>query len=141
MTYATQQNLIDRFGEDELIQLTDRAGADAIDATVISRALGDADATINGYLAARYTLPLAAPVPEMLERLACDIARYALFDDQVTEAVATRYKDAIALLRDVSAGRAELGISNTSNKPASNATAQISSTTPVFRREDSRGFI
>lgn len=141
MAYATQQNLIDRFGEDELIQLTDRDNLGAINATVVSRALGDADATINGYLAARYTLPLSSPVPEMLERLACDIARYALFEDQVTEIVEKRYKDAIALLRDVSAGRAELGISDTGNKPASNATAQMSSTTPVFRRGDSQGFI
>ncbi|MBP9100479.1 MAG: DUF1320 domain-containing protein [Nitrosomonas sp.] len=141
MTYATQQNLIDRFGEDELIQLTDRAGLGVIDATVINRALGDADATINGYLAARYTLPLSNPVPEILERLACDIARYALFEDQVTDIVEKRYKDAIARLRDVSAGKAELGISDTSNKPASTATAQMSSATPVFRREESGGFI
>lgn len=141
MTYATQQNLIDRFGEDELIQLTDRASTGDIDATVISRALGDADATINGYLAARYTLPLEAPLPEILERLACDIARYALFDDQVTEIVEKRYKDAIALLRDVSAGRAELGLSDTDNKPASKSTAQIYSTTPVWRRSESDGFL
>ncbi len=141
MTYATQQNLIDRFGEDELIQLTDRASRGDIDATVISRALGDADATINGYLAARYTLPLEAPLPEILERLACDIARYALFDDQVTEIVEKRYKDAIALLRDVSAGRAELGLSDTDNKPASKSTAQIYSTTPVWRRSESDGFL
>lgn len=141
MTYATQQNLIDRFGEEELIQLTDRDDLGAIDATVISRALGDADATINGYLAARYTLPLEAPLPEILERLACDIARYALFDDQVTEIVEKRYKDAIALLRDVSAGKAELGISDTGSKPASKSLAQISSTTPVFRRSESDGFL
>lgn len=141
MTYATQQNMIDRFGEDELIQRTDRAGLGVIDATVINRALGDADATINGYLAARYTLPLANPMPEILERLACDIARYALFDDQVIETVEKRYKDAIAYLRDVSTGKAELGLSDTSNKPASTATAKMSSTAPVFRREDSRGFI
>ncbi|MXS82270.1 gp436 family protein [Nitrosomonas oligotropha] len=141
MTYASQQNMIDRFGEDELIQLTDRDSLGAIDATVINRALGDADATINGYLAARYTLPLANPVPEMLERFACDIARYALYDDGVKEAIETRYKDAIAYLRDVSTGKADLGVSDTSNKPASTATAQMSSTTPVFRREDSQGFI
>lgn len=141
MTYATQQNLTDRFGEDELIQLTDRDNLGAINATVVNRALADADATINGYLAARYTLPLSNPVPEMLERLACDIARYALFEDQVTEIVEKRYKDAIALLRDVSAGRAELGISDTGNKPVSNATEQISSTTPVWRRTESDGFL
>lgn len=141
MTYATQQNLIDRYGENELIQLTDRQGLGTIDATVVSRALADADAQINGYLAARYTLPLSAPVPTILERLACDITRYALYEDRVTEIVEKRYKDAVALLRDVSAGKAELGLDNTDNKPASKSVAEISSTTPVWRREDSGGFI
>lgn len=141
MTYATQQNLIDRFGEDELIQLTDRGNLGVIDATVVSRALADADARINGYLAVRYSLPLSAPLPTELERLACDIARYALYEDRVTEIVEKRYQDAIALLRDVSAGRAELGLDSTDNKPASNSIAQISSTEPVWRRENSGGFI
>ncbi|MCE7915417.1 MAG: DUF1320 domain-containing protein [Nitrosomonas sp. PRO4] len=141
MTYATQQNLIDRFGEDELIQLTDRQSLGVIDATVVSRALADADARINGYLAVRYSLPLAAPLPTELERLACDIARYALYEDRVTEIVKERYQDAIALLRDVAAGKAELGLDSTDNKQASNSLAEISSTTPVWKRENSGGFI
>lgn len=139
MTYATQQNLIDRFGEQELIQLTDRENLGAINTTVIDRALGDADAQINGYLGVRYTLPLTAPIPTDLERLACDIARYALYDDRVTEQVAQRYKDAVALLRDVSAGRAQLGIDDTSNKPASNNAAQMTSAESVFKRNS--GFL
>lgn len=141
MTYATQQNLIDRFGERELIQLTDRDGLGVIDATVINRALTDADAQINGYLAARYTLPLTVPLPTILERLACDIARYALHEDRVTEIVDARYRDAIALLRDVSAGRAELGLSSTANRPASSSLSIMSAADPVWKRENSGGFI
>ncbi|MBL8500026.1 MAG: DUF1320 domain-containing protein [Nitrosomonas sp.] len=141
MTYATQQNMIDRFGEDELIEITDRGGLGVIDSTAVNKALNDADAQINGYLAGRYTLPLATPVPEILERLACDIARYSLYESKPPEIVDIRYRDALDQLRDVSKGRAELGLSDTSNKPASTTTAQMSSTTPVFRREDSQGFI
>lgn len=141
MTYATQQNLIDRFGEEELIQLTDRENLGVVNATVVSRALADADALINGYLIGRYTLPLATPVPDVLERLACDIARYSLHEFKPTETVEIRYRDALELLRDVSKGRADLGLSNTDNKPASKNLAEISSTTPVFRRSESDGFI
>lgn len=141
MTYASQQNLIDRFGEDELIQLTDRQSLGVIDATVINRALADADALINGYLVGRYTLPLATPVPNVLERLACDIARYSLYEFKPTETVEIRYRDALELLRDVSKGRAELGLDNTDNQPASKSLAEISSTAPVWRRENSDGFI
>ncbi len=139
MPYATQQNLIDRFGEEELIQLTDRENLGEINTTVVDRALGDADSLINGYLAARYTLPLTAPIPDDLERLACDIARYQLYGDRVTDQVAQRYKDAIALLRDVSTGRAQLGLDDTSNKPVSNNSAQMTSAASVFKRDS--GFL
>jgi hypothetical protein len=79
MAYATQQNLIDRFGERELIELTDRADppTGAIDAAVVTKALADADGAINGYLAVKYQLPIS-PVPVMFERFGCDIARYYL---------------------------------------------------------------
>jgi phage gp36-like protein len=109
MTYATQQDMVDRFGSDELIQLTDRTNIGAIDSTVVSRALGDADAEINGYLAAQYSLPLDT-TPAVLVRLACDIARYQLSADRVTEAVRDRYKDAVAMLRSLARGEAQLGV-------------------------------
>lgn len=141
MTYAIKQNLIDRFGEGELIQLTDRGGLGEVDAAVVDRALADADAEINGYLTARYILPLTSPLPTILEKLACDIARYQLYDKKVTEAVETRYKNAVSMLRDVAAGRAQLGVSSTDNSPASNNDVQISSTDPVWKRADSGGFI
>ena len=109
MTYASQQDMVDRFGNDELIQLTDRANIGVIDATVVARALGDADAEINGYLAAQYALPLAS-VPAVLVRLACDIARYQISADRVTESVRDRYKDAVAFLKSLSKGEAQLGV-------------------------------
>lgn len=141
MTYATLQNLKDRFGEDELIQLTDRDNLGTINTTVVDRALADADAQINGYLSVRYTLPLSAPVPTELERIACDLARYALYEDRVTEIVEKRYDAAISKLRDVAAGRAGLGVDDTGNEQVSSNVAEMSATTPVFRRADSEGFI
>lgn len=134
MTYAIRQNMIDRFGEDELIQLTDREGLGEINTTVLDRSLADAGAVINGFLAARYPLPLSAPVPTVLELLECDIARYFLHDDRATEQVENRYKDAIGLLRDVSKGAAMLGIDDSSNKPVSNNAAEITSADSVFKR-------
>lgn len=141
MTYASQQNLIDRFGEDELIQLTDRENLGAIDAAVVARALADADAEINGYLSTRYTLPLS-PVPAVLEKLACDIARYQLFENAVTEIVKQRYENAIRFLKDVAAGKVTLGVDGNGDTAATiSNSVQISSTTPVFRRSESDGFL
>lgn len=103
MTYATQADLSERFGETELAQLTDRHYGASIEASVLDRALADADAEIDGYLASRYALPLAS-VPTALVRVAADIARYRLYDDRVTDAVRNRYQEAVSYLKAISAG-------------------------------------
>lgn len=140
MTYASQQNLTDRFGEDELIQLSDRANTGLINSTVVARALADADAEINGYLSTRYTLPLSS-VPEVLVVIACNIARYRLDNRDPREDIVTRYKDAIKYLKDVVSGEGSLGVDSSNARPATNNSVQMSSTKPVFRRADSEGFI
>lgn len=108
-TYASQQNMIDRFGEDELIQLTDRTNMGAIDTAVLGQALADADTEINSYLAAVCTLPLVS-VPARLGKIAADIARYQLYDTRASDQVRARYTDAIAFLKQVVAGSASLGL-------------------------------
>ncbi len=112
MAYAVQADLVERFGEAELIRLTDRGtpSTGQIDAAVVSRALSDAEAEINGYLASRYTLPLAT-VPEILKRLTCDLARYLLYDDVAPDQIRDRYKDAVALLKGIAEGKVSLGLS------------------------------
>lgn len=109
MSYATLQDLIDRFGEDELVQLTDRAAVptDAIDAVVVERALDDARRLIDGYVAGRYRLPLD-PVPDLVRRIACDLARYYLQSNKPTELVKDSYKEAVRLLEKVAAGAVTL---------------------------------
>lgn len=131
MTYAVQQDLIDRFGQQELIELTDRNNTGSIDATVLGKALADADATINGYLASRYTLPLST-VPSVIVRFAGDIARYYLYDDRVTEQVATRYADAIKFLKDVAAGNVNLGVDASNVAAAPTGGVQINAPDRVF---------
>ncbi len=103
MTYAVQADLVNRFGTAELEQLTDRIEGTVIDAAVLNRSLADADAEIDGYLAARYLLPLSS-TPPVLVRLASDIARYRLYEDRVTDEVRHRYQEAIDFLKQVSKG-------------------------------------
>lgn len=134
MTYATQQDLVDRFGSDELIQLTDRANTGTIDSTVVSRALTDADAEINGYLATQYTLPLSS-VPAVLVRLACDIARYQLSADRVTDSVRDRYKDAVAFLKSLSKGEAQLGVATGEAAKPTESGVAFTGPNRVFNRE------
>lgn len=109
MTYAKRQDLVDRFGQQELLELTDKANQGSINDTAVTRALTDADANINGAIAGRYVLPLPS-TPVMLVRIACDIARYYLYDDKATEQVTKRYNDATAQLNAIGAGTLSMGL-------------------------------
>jgi phage gp36-like protein len=118
MSYATKQDMIDRFKELELIQLTNEVvePATVIDDTVLGRVLADADAEIDGYLVGRYALPLAT-VPPVLTPLACDLARYRLYDDRATEQVTKRYDDAVKMLRLIAKGDVSLGPNGSTPAP------------------------
>lgn len=143
MTYATKQDLVDRFGEIELRQLTDRTNVPptTVNDTVVGRALSDADGLIDGYIGKKYALPLAE-VPPMLTKVAADLARYYLHgkaadrDSPVTAA----YNQAVAWLRDVSKGLVDLG--NGTIEPDAAGGGQVKTSRPdrIFTRETMRGF-
>lgn len=109
MPYCTQQDLVERFGEDELVAVAPAAEGDGLDAARIARACEDAAGEIDGYLeGAGYAVPLANP-PRVVTGFAADIARYRLHDDHASEAVARRYEEAVRFLRSVAAGQVRLG--------------------------------
>lgn len=111
MAYASQQDIVDRYGEGELLLLADRDADGAVDLDVIAQALADSDAEIDAYLAARYQLPLTT-VPTVLKRLAVDILVYRLASGAgtATEERRKRYEDAVALLRRIAKGEVSLGL-------------------------------
>lgn len=107
MPYATQQDMLDRFGEEELLQLADRDDSGVIDTAVLDAVLKDAEELIDSYLAKRYQLPLSN-VPQSLVRISASIARYFLYKDEPTDAAQKGYDNAIAWLKDIAAGKALL---------------------------------
>lgn len=138
MTYAAQADMQLAFGDDELIQLTDRANppAGAIDATVLARALAAADALANNYLAMRYSVPLAN-TPAVLVEACCDIARYELTRGpglRATDEIKNRYDQRVSWLRDVAAGRATLGTDADTLTPSSAGLPEMTSGGRIFGR-------
>lgn len=140
MTYAGVQDLVERYGEREVIELTDRDRHGEIDEAVAERALTDATAEIDGYLAARYALPLEH-VPVVLVRLCADLARYYLFDDHAPEQVSERYKAAVEMLRRISTGQVALGVSDQGERPETADGAEMESGGRIWDRTDSKGYI
>jgi phage gp36-like protein len=110
MTYATKADRVRLYGEQELLELTDRADPPAgeIDDAVIAGALSDAEAEINSYISTRVTTPVT-PVPTILGNKTCAIARYFLWKDRASEKVTNDYNNAIAWAKGVSAGAISLG--------------------------------
>lgn len=92
------QDLIDRFGETELANLTDKENYQTIDETVINHAISDAVAEVVGYLNPTGLIVggvyLGTP-PKSLILKTCDIARYYLYENGVTDIAEKRYKQAI----------------------------------------------
>lgn len=141
--YAVSGDMIRRFGEAELIELTDRDGsAGAIVRDVLDSALKDAMGDIDGYLGGRYRTPIF-PAPPMLTRLACDLARYYLYDNRLDDShpAARRYQAAVRLLEQLAAGRVPLGVTRYNLEPDGTAGVEMDSEAAVFKRDRSRGFI
>jgi len=135
MNYATKQDMIDRFGEPDLIELTDRVApyvAAIVDA-VLDRAMADADQEVDSYLRTRYDLPLQT-VPAIVPRLACDIAFYLLHHGRATEEVAKRYQNATKLLRSISKREMDLGIEE-DQPPSTNMNIRVDSPARIFTDE------
>lgn len=164
MDYATVQDMVARFGELEMIQLTDTdtIPPSVIDESRVAVKLADAQAFVDGYVGQCYRLPLegclkpAADVngeptrvpPPVLTRLTCDLARYYLYDDLAPEnEVYRRYQAAVKELEAIAAGRAQLACP-WGGSPGQPLTADVQSGEAVtqfsFRRhvtdDDLRGF-
>lgn len=138
MLYCTQQDLIDRGYEQDLLQLADPNYTGIIDVTIVAKALARASAEIDGYLAGRYTLPLAIDVPILREK-ACDLAWYFLNADKalsnVEGGIRKSYEDCIRYLELIAKGSVKLPMpaSETVTQAVSNE-AMMQSSGNVFSR-------
>ncbi|TXI00294.1 MAG: DUF1320 domain-containing protein [Rhizobium sp.] len=145
MTYCSKQDLIDRFGETELTQLTDRVNkpASTIDDIVVDRAIADATALADGYIGKVYGLPLSE-VPPTLTKATADIARYYLHSRGVEKdsPVQRAYDQAVAWLKDISKGLVQLNDPVTGETPPSAGGGQVQIIAPerIFSRHSLRGY-
>jgi phage gp36-like protein len=142
MAYVTLQQLTDRFGEQMLISLTDR-GADAlgvVDQDVVDRAIAEADALIDGYLARRYALPLSVAQP-MLVGVAGSLVIYNLHVYDVSEKIAKDYNDAIKTLTAISQGTITLNAAGVEAPSTGTTGVQITDRERPFTEDNMTGFI
>lgn len=112
MTYATVQDMIGRFGETEMLRLSSVDGdlPETVNTAPVEQAIADADAIIDSYLRKRHTVPLS-PVPQVITRASCILARYELSvggDREPPDQVKEGRKDTIAWLAKIADGSVTL---------------------------------
>lgn len=142
MAYATLQNLVDRYGETTLIELTDRADppVGAIDAEVVQRALDNASALIDGYVGALYALPVAE-VPPLLTQLCEAITCYRLHTYSAPERVEADHKEALETLEKIARGRVRLPIAGREPDRNGGSGVQVTDRERPMNAADMTGFI
>lgn len=136
-TYIDPSDYVDRFGLAELVDLTDRTGADRADKGALFAALADAGAEIDGHLATRFTVPIS-PIPALIRAIAADLTRQRLHGLHVPDAVASATEHARSQLKALSAGRMTLPGAAVVNGGTS--APQISAGAKVFTDAALEGF-
>src|SRR5579862_1612516 len=144
MSYAVPQDMINRYPNRDLVQLTNEdPTVTTINTTALQQVLDDASAEIDGYLSGRFTL-LLTDVPQVLNRLACDIAMYRLQSLRPIHDLADarlRYDDAISMLAQVASGELALGLGADGLETAIGQGAeQAAEPRRVFSRKRMKGF-
>jgi len=140
MPYALQADILEQLDEDILVQLTDDADAGSVDDDMVTRAIADADAEIDGYCGKRYSVPFST-VPAIIRKFSVDIAIYNLYarrkgapDDRKD-----RYSNAVKFLANVAKGLISLGENDPDSTPAS-AAPEIDNEDRIFTRTTMEDF-
>lgn len=102
--YCTSADLVARFGETEIAQLTDLEDRETVNETTVNQACLDASGEADSYLAGRYATPISGTVPAVVKAKTMDLARYLLYDDHPTETVRQNKEDAVAWFMAVAKG-------------------------------------
>lgn len=109
MAYCTLTDIANIIPEKELINLTnDNPSQNSlVDEKRFKAVSEDADSLINGYLRARYTLPLK-DIPRTIVQIATDVCAYRLYlrrPQKIPDHITNNYNRALTLLSDIQKGK------------------------------------
>lgn len=105
MAYATKQDMIDRFGEDEITALTDWAGSVILSDVVITTALDASSAVVDFYISGACQTPVDVP-QNVIKEITCDITIFKIskkLRDQSTYQI--KYLEAMKMLKMIQEGQ------------------------------------
>jgi phage gp36-like protein len=120
-SYATEADVDAAWGSSFVDVLAFDDAAAARDAVKIEAALTEAAATVNSYAGRRYRLPLTLSQDGtvLVRSITVDIAvwRIATSADRMTDIINKRYEQALATLRDIATGKADVALAPSGQTP------------------------
>jgi|688.fasta_scaffold142901_2 phage gp36-like protein len=126
MAYFSQTDLERAIGVSLVLRLLDDDNDGVVDASALGDLIEDADAEVNGYVSALFSVDtLAANPPPAIRRLAVDVGvqlaylrRPEFIDERGQTPWQGRYDRAVKRLREVSKGEFRLDVNGTPAQPA-----------------------
>jgi len=101
--YLSIAEFVEEVGYEEAIRLTDELQTGRIDKARLIAVIEAAQAVADGYLASRYSVPLAA-APQIVKSAVLDLARRRLYRLEAPEGVKLAAADAMANLKAIAKG-------------------------------------
>lgn len=136
--YCSVADMVARFSETEIAQLTDVVDRETINNDVANVAIKSASSEIDSYLAWRYHTPIVDNIPEHLVSICADLAYYNLHNQQPSSSSIARKNDAINWLKMVAGGSVKLLIASVYDSALSGDMAYSipadDSDNPIFTR-------
>lgn len=118
--YLSIAEFVEEVGYEELVRLTDELNTGRIDKARLIAAIDAAQAVADGYLAGRYSVPIAAPIPRIVKSAVLDLARRRLYRLEPPDGIKTAAADAMANLKAIAKGDMKLP---QAQEPAASPTA------------------
>ena len=151
-SYTHRADMILRFGEEEIVRLTDRTNTPptTIDGDTLIAAMADACDFVDSFLAVRYSLPIYTSIggplgiiPPALTRATADIARYYLHGRRVEkdDPVRLAYMEAERWLRAVAKGEARLDIGSDEPEGSGNLAVATNEKSRPLTADTLKGFV
>lgn len=149
MAYNTVVELLQNIEERVLVSLVNDETRDVEDVNLASgtdvatvrivNAITEADAEIDGYLRARYSLPLSS-TPTLVKQLSRDICIYNLYKrrmrESIPESISEIYNICVKVLEKIQRGEIHLGVEVAGeSSPGAEVTVNKSADDRVFPKE------
>ncbi|MCA9530481.1 MAG: DUF1320 family protein [Myxococcales bacterium] len=140
MAYATPADIETALGPDRYLIVADRDADGSVDAAAVTAAIAEAEGTVDSYLV-RWSAELQAlaqPLPAVKAAVVSIVVwKLLVRQERATEDVKDDYDEAMRWLRDVSSGKADLGLDPVD--ASAGASSQTRSTPRLMTRESMRG--